>query len=87
MILIYSVYSLYSYFISPSFFIDKYYPICPTKPTTFLIFTPFPTILYLSKPTIRSSSQNVSEDEIKRFVERIKKHSFNQFVPNTFEEL
>ena len=87
MIFISTVYSLYSYFISPYFFIDKYSLLCQIKPTSFLIFTPFPTFLHLSKPTIQSSSKNVSEDEIKRFVERIKKHSFNPFIPNIFEEL
>ena len=79
------VYSLYSYFVSPYLFIDKH-KYSPIRPTSFL-FTPFPTILYLSNPIISSSPKNISETEIKRFIEKIKKYSFKPSITNTFEEL
>ena len=82
-------YTLYSYFVCPSLFIDTYYPsTSQQKKTPLLIFTPFPSILYLSKPNTNPNPKNISQTEIDRFIERIKNHSFkpNRYIENTFEE-
>ena len=84
-IFISTCYSLYSYFVSPYFFTDKYST--STRSTSFLIFTPLPSIMYSSKQTIPLNSTNVSEHEIKQFIEKIKKYSFKPSVINRFEEL
>jgi hypothetical protein len=83
------MYSLYSYFIFPYFFTDKYkYSTrTPTRYTSFLIDTPSPSILFLSNYTIPSITKNISEHEIKRFVEKIKKYPFKPVVMDTFEEI
>jgi len=92
---------------SPPFFIDNYYSPTINKSNSFLIYTPFPTILYLSnqrsdlsnrrsdstlcfwesKSCGNTNAKNVSENEIKQFIEKIKKHSFKPIVENIFEDL
>ena len=51
---------------------------------------PFSTTMYLSKPEVEVSpipnTKNISDTEIKRFIEKIKKYSFKPFVINTFED-
>ena len=86
-----TIYSLYSYFIFPYFFTDKYkYKYStrtPTGYTSFLIDTRSPSILYLSNPNIPSITKNISEHEIKQFIKKIKKYSFNPVIIDSFEEV
>jgi hypothetical protein len=43
--------------------------------------------LYLSNPNIPSITKNISEHEIKQFIKKIKKYSFNPVIIDSFEEV
>jgi hypothetical protein len=67
MIFIPTVYSLFSYFLSPHLFIHL------SNRNSLVLFTPFPTVVHYTKSTVPvppRPKRNISETEIKEFLEK-----------------
>ena len=77
MIFIPTVYSLFSYFLSPHLFINL------SNRNSLVLFTPFPTILHYTKPTVPvppRPKRNISETEIQEFLDRLQKKKWKSGI-------
>jgi hypothetical protein len=77
MILIPTVYSLFSYFLSPHLFIHL------SNRNSLVLFTPFPTVVHYTKSTVPvppRPKRNISETEIKEFLDRLQKKKWKSGI-------
>jgi len=77
MIFIPTVYSLFSYFLSPHLFIHL------SNRNSLVLFTPFPTVVHYTKSTVPvppRPKRNISETEIKEFLDRLQKKKWKSGI-------
>jgi len=85
-------YCWYSYFISPYFFTSPVPEITPFhiehspryKENKRIVFLPFPTVIHINDNY--TSKHNVTNSQIQKFIQRIKKHEFPKKIEIPLED-